>query len=245
MKTLATVLVSSFVLGAALMGAAPAYAQTTVAKTCLSLTSNVGYGMQDAHTDGSISRLQDFLATQGYFDRSLMGTLRFGPATRAAVIKFQAAQNISQTGFVGPLTRAAISRISCGTTPPPNSTVSLYRLAPPNGETGTTVSVTGFGFTNSNTVLLDGSVAARNVPIISSIAIACTTSPSCHGGINQTIQFTIPTALSANCTSAKACPLYARLVTPGTYSITVQNDNGTSNALPFTVTGATSTIYTL
>jgi peptidoglycan hydrolase-like protein with peptidoglycan-binding domain len=199
------------------------------------LSTNVGYGMQDIHTDGSISRLQDFLATQGYFNRNLMGTLRYGPATRAAVIKFQTAHGVPQTGFVGPLTRAAISSASCGTTPP-SSPVSLYYVAPARGAVGATVSVTGFGFTAGNTILMEGSVAARNVPITSSIAVACTTDPSCKGGIRQTLQFTIPDSLSPNCPTGSMCPMYMRLTTPGAYALTVENENGTSAPLTFTVT---------
>jgi peptidoglycan hydrolase-like protein with peptidoglycan-binding domain len=234
MKPLATVLVSSFVIAASVMGASPVFAQTD-AKICLTLSTNVSYGMQDAHTDGNVARLQDFLATNGYFDRNLMGSLRFGPATRAAVIKFQASHSLPQTGFISPRTRAAISSVSCGTTPP-SSNVSLYFLTPASGAVGTTVLVTGFGFTANNTILMDGSVAARNVPITSSIAVACTTDPSCKGGIRQTLQFTIPDSLSPNCPAGSMCPMYLRLTTPGTYAITVQNDHGTSAPLTLTVT---------
>jgi hypothetical protein len=85
---------------------------------------------------------------------------------------------------------------------------------------------------------MDGSVAARNVPITSSIAIACTTNPTCHGGINQTISFTVPSSLSPNCAAGMMCPMYMREVTPANYSITVLNSNGTSNTIVFAVTGA-------
>jgi Putative peptidoglycan binding domain len=44
-------------------------------------------------------------------------TSTFGPATKAAVIKYQRANNIPTTGYVGPLTRAALALVSGGSTP--------------------------------------------------------------------------------------------------------------------------------
>lgn len=208
---------------------------------CLSLQSNFGYGSHDLYTGNAVTSLQNFLASQGHFNGAYIGTGRYGSMTLRAVAQFQAAHGIRATGFVGPLTRAAISQISCGTVilPLTSGAARLYSITPSSGIVGTTVSITGFGFTSDNMVLMDGSVAARNVPITSSIAIACTTNPSCHGGINQTITFTIPSALSPNCPVGSMCPMYMRLVTPATYSIVVVNSNGTSNTLYFTVTGAT------
>ncbi len=105
---------------------------------------------------------------------------------------------------------------------------------------GNTVSITGFGFTSDNTILMDGNVAVRGVPISGSIAIACTTNPTCHGGINQTIQFTIPQYISPNCPIGSMCPMYMRQVTPGQYKVTVQNANGTSNEVVLTVSGSST-----
>jgi peptidoglycan hydrolase-like protein with peptidoglycan-binding domain len=220
-----------------------AHAQTiSPVNSCLSLQGNLRYGSSDYYTGGAVTSLQTFLNGQGYFSSAYIGSGRFGSITLHAVAQFQSAHGISATGFVGPITRAAIAQITCGTsTVPPSSTAAnLYAISPTSGAVGTTVSITGFGFTNSNTVLMDGTVAAQNVPITSSIAIACTTNPTCHGGINQTITFTIPGSLSPNCPTGSMCPMYMRLVTPATYAITVQNANGTSNTLYFTVTGGTT-----
>ncbi|HVM73557.1 MAG TPA: IPT/TIG domain-containing protein [Candidatus Paceibacterota bacterium] len=116
------------------------------------------------------------------------------------------------------------------------SNMTIYNITPSSGPTGTTVTITGFGFASSNTIRFGGG-AISNVPIASSIAIACTTNPSCHGGINQSLVFTVPSALGAFCLPGTACPMYALLVSPGTYNVSVDNGNGASNAVPFTVTG--------
>lgn len=241
MKTTYLIAPLAFVLLAASFAPGTIFAQTSSKvspKTCLTLTTNLRYGMSDTHTDGSISRLQDFLAGQGFFDRANMGTLRFGPLTLSAVRQFQTAHAIPATGFVGPLTRAAISTMSCETAPA--SPVTLYRLTPDSATVGATVSITGFGFSSDNTILMDGSVVARDVPITSSIAIACTTNPDCHGGINQTITFTVPDALAPNCAVGMACAQYLRKVTPGTYKVSVENGSATSNELTLTVTEGTA-----
>ena len=121
--------------------------------------------------------------------------------------------------------------------------VTIYSITPSQGPTGTVINITGFGFTSNNTVRF-GIGGIGNIPITSSIAIACTTSPLCHGGINQTLQFTIPSSIGPYCPpgSMMMCAMYMQLITPGTYTVYVQNDNGTSNSVTFTVTDSTTPV---
>lgn len=215
-----------------------AKAETIVAPTtCYSFDKSFGRGASDARYSNAVTQLQRFLAKEGHFDQSLIGTGVFGNKTREAVVMFQKSEGISPTGYVGPMTRRALLK-RCQTPMP--SSVTLFNMTPAQGSTGTVVTITGFGFSNSNTIYMDGSVVARNVPISSSIAVACTTDPSCRGGIRQTLTFTVPDSLSPNCPVGMACAQYMRLVTPGVYGITVSNGSGISEGLTFTVTGTGS-----
>ncbi len=56
----------------------------------------------------SVMVLQNFLVTKGYLSGIVDG--KFGPKTKAAVVAYQKANKISPTGFVGPLTFAAINK---------------------------------------------------------------------------------------------------------------------------------------
>ena len=214
--------------------------------SCVIFNSNFGYGAYDYSSGNAVSALQNYLVNQGYFNSAYLGTGHYGAITLRSVAQFQAAHGISATGFVGPLTRAMIQNISCGTnptpTPLPTSAVSLYSESPTSGVVGTTVTLTGSGFTNSNTVLMDGNVAASNVSATSfATPVACNPfAASCTGGAQQTVTFTIPSALAPYCTPGFACPQYMRLLTPAQYQITVLNSNGTSNAITFTVTSGTT-----
>ncbi len=173
-------------------------------------------GATDSATGGAVTALQNFLVSQGYFSSFNVGTGRFGPLTYAALVRFQAAQGLPATGYAGPMTSTRIQALTCGTStvPPANTLVSLYSVNPTSGAVGSTVSITGFGFTGDNTILFDGMVAARNVPLAPSIAIPCPSNSLCAGGMQQTITFSVPSALSPNCAPNMACALYVRLVTP-------------------------------
>ena len=69
-------------------------------------------------TTGDVSYLQTALTKEG-FDVSGDDTGSFGDSTAAAVVQFQSKYGITQTGTIGPKTRAKLNSLyGCGTTPP-------------------------------------------------------------------------------------------------------------------------------
>jgi len=210
----------ALILFAGLAGFIPkAYAQTTSTTafvSCTALSHNLRYGESDI----DIMTLQNFLAQQRYFAHVATGY--FGPITFQSVIAFQAHYGIEQTGFVGPITRGEIQTLTCNA-PIPTPTplpVSITNINPDSATVGTTVTITGQGFTNDNTIFFAGG-AISNIPSSS----------------GTTINFTIPSAIGPYCPPGTACPMYVRLITSGTYSLYVTNSNGTSNTESITITG--------
>ncbi|MEN9649756.1 MAG: hypothetical protein RL094_723 [Candidatus Parcubacteria bacterium] len=92
----------------------PADIDDRTTSSCVELTQSLRYRDTDASTRQSVSLLQDFLQSKGYFDQEPTGF--FGQMTVAAVKRFQLASSIQPTGFVGELTRKAVQRASCSTT---------------------------------------------------------------------------------------------------------------------------------
>lgn len=82
------------------------------ASSCVSLqSSSLRYKSRDINTNGEVSTLQDFLQSQNYLNSEPTGY--FGILTFKAVKDFQSANGISPTGYVGPITRAKISAMTC------------------------------------------------------------------------------------------------------------------------------------
>lgn len=115
-----------------------------------------------------------------------------------------------------------------GTGPAASSTgaVQLDSVSPSSGAVGSTVVIAGSGFIADDKVLFNGAVAAADAH------------PSSSANGRQSLSITVPSSMGADCKPGQACPMYEILVTPRAYSVTVENANGTSNALTFTVTGA-------
>lgn len=79
--------------------------------SCIEISTDLSLGSTDSNTNGNVTQLQNSLKELGYFTATPNGV--FGPATLKSVQKFQIAQNLSGTGFVGPLTRAALKSRKC------------------------------------------------------------------------------------------------------------------------------------
>ncbi len=222
---------------------------------CIILTNNLAYGSQDISVSGSVSTLQNYLSTLGYFTSQPTGY--FGSITRTAVEKYQAAYSITATGFVGPLTRAYIKTSTCGNTAPitgnptgcllgniyntatgvlctaPATSASpvISQLSPSSGPLGTTVIITGSGFSSltagTTTIVFDGvdagaAATASNIKLSFVVPVYqpgyCSQLPS-NGGANiQTLCDPIPQ------------------VAQGSHTIAIQTSGGTSNTAIFTVT---------
>jgi hypothetical protein len=118
---------------------------------------------------------------------------------------------------------------TCGATLVPNNTVPSITepLTPVSGSAGTQVTITGSGFTpTGNDIVVNGLGWVTGLP-------------ATNNGTSLT--FTVPNSVDAYCPATTisgtptACPEYSEPLNSGTYSLTVVNANGTSNAATFTV----------
>lgn len=80
---------------------------TSIKPSCVNLNSNLKQGMKNTE----ITSLQNFLKDKGYLNASATGF--FGAQTFKAVKVFQKDNNINATGFIGPVTRAFINKLTC------------------------------------------------------------------------------------------------------------------------------------
>lgn len=92
---------------------APAF---TSAASCPQLTAAMRLGSRDSTTGGQVRLLQDFLFIYlyGSLPDGMPANRYFGKQTEAAVREFQKRFGIAQVGFVGPLTRAMITKVCTG-----------------------------------------------------------------------------------------------------------------------------------
>ena len=98
-------------------------------------------------------------------------------------------------------------------------TLSITSLSPTSGPVGSTVTIYGTGFSSWGNTVRFGNGAITNV-----------------SSTGSSITFTVPAYLSPYCVNGVVCPMYAQVVTPGVYPVSVINASGnTSNVNTFTV----------
>ncbi len=193
-------------------------------------SSNLFVGM----TNSDVVRLQRILINRQYLAPDL-ATGYFGNLTKAAVQRYQRSRSIDTTGFVGPLTRAALAKENCSSLSSIDipgyfdKDVRISRLSVSSGPVGSFVTITGSGFDPFKNSVLFGSVAVGDIP-------------SADG---KTLTFVIPQpryfcGTSDGCTSSD---VYVQS-NSGKYTLYVTNSKGISNSSTFTVTATTPTTTT-
>src|SRR5262249_35849550 len=95
---------------------------------------------------------------------------------------------------------------------------TIYSVEPETAQPGMKLTITGFGFSTSNTVHL-GELIVPNVPIAWAVGIMCVQGQSrCHPGVNQGLEVTVPAGAAS-----------------GRYDVFVETATGMSNAQALTV----------
>ncbi len=118
-------------------------AQTTASSTAIALPAAspssricavINRNLSRGQSGDDVRGLQEFLSTQGFLNASATGY--FGPATAAALAKWQSTNGISALGSFGPLTRERI-KVWCG-----NQGNGLISVSPQKGAAPLSVTVT-------------------------------------------------------------------------------------------------------
>lgn len=167
----------------------------TSGSACVIITSPILEGSSGSE----VTALQNFLRTKGYFNANTTGF--FGPITAKAVSAFQEANGLESVGSVGPLTRAKIQSISCGTNTSVTST-PITTSTESSGTSGTGIVVT---------------IKAKP--------------PIATTGLNSTLTWSAPSALSCTASGAWSGPrgpvgeqIIGPLYGAGTYGLTCRNE---------------------
>ncbi len=112
----------------------------------------------------------------------------------------------------------------------------ISSIYPTSGPIGTLVTIYGSGFTTGSNLYgtSGGSVSTNTVLFAGGPINGVATNGT------STLYFNVPSSVGADCpANGQAnvmCPMSIRLITPGTNTVLVRNQNGVSNAVVFTVT---------
>lgn len=161
-------------------------ANDTARLTCVDLISDLDVNSTDEiGGTGTVRKLQEFLYPQ-YL--SVAATGYFGPQTKAAVIKFQTASNITPAaGYVGAITRAKIKAISCGGMKSASTAIEPYSAGGTSANTVAAYNSNNTGWwlspvTTPTTSTKPGSTGVSNNPVTTTISTNSTTTPPANCG---------------------------------------------------------------
>ena len=93
---------------------------TNNTNVCVNLSYSMRKGSRDVNTNNEVTKLQEALVQMGYMSQDPSGY--FGNATYAAVQRFQSANSLISSGYVGTYTRSAIQSVTCNGNYNPNPT---------------------------------------------------------------------------------------------------------------------------
>jgi hypothetical protein len=119
------------------------------------------------------------------------------------------------------------------------STPNIYNIQPSSGPIGTSVTIGGNNFGSDATIRFGGGMIAHVTPkpaVFFCPMIPAGSNQTC-GSYAQTITFAVPDSLPPYCTT-EVCALYLMLVQPGSYQVSVVNNDTKmeSTSTTFTVT---------
>lgn len=183
--------------------------------TAYNLSYDLAYGHSDRNVYGEVSYLQQFLYSKGFLRVSPTGY--FGPLTLQAVLDYQRSMGLAPTGVADWETRNRMLN-DCNDQPY-GVPVHITSMSPRRGDIDTEVTLYGQGFTRNNTVRF-GDGGFNGIPS--------------YDGTSLT--FTVPESMGPYCRQGNYCILSLMMVDEGDYSVWVENTNGSSNAVVFTVT---------
>lgn len=111
MKKVPYILLAAALILSAALSFAPTESQ---AATCIRLTRDLERGMKG----NDVLQVQSFLVERGFLSSASFqaGAGQYGPLTVTSVRAFQTSAGISATGYIGPVTRQALTNATCGST---------------------------------------------------------------------------------------------------------------------------------
>ncbi len=201
-------------------------------KITLCVLGELKYG----ESSESVVLLQTILKKTDDYPKGII-TGYYGPLTRAAVIHFQKSSNLTTSGGVDTKTADQLNSLAviyisqCGFNGSlfqvGSVKIAITSSSMVSGPTGSTITFYGSGLRGRNVIHFGGGIIAAG--------------PS---NDDREMSFPLPPKIVRYC--GKSCrPTDTIFIMPGEYKISVENQNGISNIISFTVTGEPHIIFIL